>query len=95
MTFGSDPRQATCVLDSPTVSALHARLTHTAEGEFILADAGSVAGTWVNYTPASSVGVRLMHGDLIHIGRVTLRFELKTKGETRKITVTPYDEEDL
>ncbi len=95
MTFGSDPRQATCVLDSPTVSALHARLTHTAEGEFILADAGSVAGTWVNYTPASSVGVRLMHGDLIHIGRVTLRFELKTKGETRKITVIPYDEEDL
>lgn len=95
ITFGRDPAQAICVLESPTVSDLHARLVQTPEGGFILADAGSVAGTWVNYTPVSSRGVRLMHGDLIHFGRVAMRFELKKAGERRKITLTPNDEDGI
>jgi pSer/pThr/pTyr-binding forkhead associated (FHA) protein len=46
-------------------------------GAFRLADEGSTAGTWVNYTPVSHEGTRLEHGDLIHFGRVGYRFMLK------------------
>jgi hypothetical protein len=76
LTFGSDPRKAVIALSDPSVCALHARILHTAEGEFFLADEGSVAGTWINYVPVNGQGVRLTHGDLIHFGRVTFRFEL-------------------
>ena len=76
ITFGSDPQRATQVLNSPTVDALHARLFQNPEGDFILADQNSVAGTWINYAPVTSSGARLEHGDLIHIGKVLLRFEI-------------------
>jgi hypothetical protein len=75
-TFGSDPNQSSCVLDSPTVEPLHCRLTHTFGGQFAIYDAGSVAGTWVNYNPVTPDGTPLQHGDTIHIGRVAFRFEL-------------------
>ena len=77
ITFGSDPRRATQVIESATIDALHARLFRSPDGtDFFLADNESVAGTWVNYTPIDSSGVRLEHGDLIHIGRSMFRFEL-------------------
>ncbi len=76
ITFGTDPQRATQVLESPTVNELHARLYRSPEGNFFLADQGSVAGTWVNYAPVTINGARLEHGDLIHIGRVMFRFEL-------------------
>ncbi len=93
ITFGSDPRQAIVVLDSPAVDTLHARLYQTPKGEYILVDAGSVAGTWVNYAPVSSQGVHLEHGDLIHIGRIAYRFELRSARDTRRPTVTPFQED--
>jgi hypothetical protein len=76
ITFGADPQQANHVLESPTVNDLHARLYRSPDGAFYLVDEGSVAGTWINYTPASSSGIRLEHGDLVHIGMVMFRFEL-------------------
>jgi hypothetical protein len=76
LTLGSDPRRATQVLDSPTVDGLHARLYRTEENLFYLADQNSIAGTWVNYAPVTALGARLEHGDLIHIGKVSFRFEL-------------------
>jgi hypothetical protein len=76
VTFGRDPTQATCVIDAPSVEALHARLRQAEDGSFILCDMGSVAGTWVNYAPISSDGIHLEHGDLVHIGKVGFRFEL-------------------
>jgi hypothetical protein len=75
ITFGSDPSQAIYVLDSPSVSPLHARMNQGEDGAFSLSDAGSVAGTWVNFAPVSGAGVRLEHGDLIHFGRLLYRFE--------------------
>ncbi|MEA4910062.1 MAG: FHA domain-containing protein [Anaerolineaceae bacterium] len=92
-TFGSDSRQAICVLDSPSVSSLHARLWQTQEGKFVLADAGSTAGTWVNYAPVSTHGVTLEHGDLVVFGRVTFRFELRSPNRERQPAVAPYIEE--
>ena len=75
ITFGRDSQKSLCVLDSPSVDGLHARMQHTGENDFILSDAGSVAGTWINFTPVDTHGTRLVHGDLIHFGRLAYRFE--------------------
>jgi hypothetical protein len=80
MTIGSDPSLSVFVVDSAAVNGLHARLTQTSEGVFYLADADSIAGTWLNYAPVSRQGARLHTGDLIHIGPVALRFELNRPG---------------
>jgi predicted component of type VI protein secretion system len=64
------------VLNSPTVNDLHARLYRSTDGDFFLADQGSIAGTWINFAPITINGARLEHGDLIHIGRMMFRFEL-------------------
>jgi hypothetical protein len=72
MTFGSDPLHATRILDDPSVSPLHARLVEK-DGEFVLTDENSAAGTWVNYEPLQAARV-LKHGDVLHIGRVSYRF---------------------
>lgn len=90
ITFGSDPQQATCLLDDPSVSPLHARLTYTPAEGYVLADCGSVAGTWVNYAPISRQGVPLNHGDLIQIGRVSLRFELAAPSQIRQPRVESH-----
>ena len=83
LTLGSDPLQANLVLAHPSVEKLHARLQRFA-GVFRVADCGSVAGTWVNYTPASATGTPLEHGDLIHIGGLGFRFTLREPGRLRK-----------
>ncbi len=87
LTIGSDAAQATLVLDDPTVEKLHANLSRQADGCYRLSDTGSVAGTWVNYTPISKEGTRLEHGDLIHIGRIGFRFTLRKPVQTRRPVV--------
>lgn len=91
-TFGRDPNLASVVIEAPGVDALHARLTRRPDGVFVLRDANSVAGTWVNYAPVSVQGTPLEHGDLIHIGRVAFRFLLENPQRVRKPTITPYNE---
>jgi hypothetical protein len=93
ITFGSDPQQAITVLDSSSIDPLHARLYHTPDNGYMLIDAGSTAGTWVNYAPVSGAGVHLEHGDLVHIGRIAFRFELSQPEATRRPIVVPYQEE--
>lgn len=88
--FGRDPIQATCVLESPSVEARHARIKQAPGGQYILYDLGTVAGTWVNYAPISKEGIRLEHGDLIHIGRVGFRFMLAHPPSIPKPQVTAY-----
>ncbi len=74
VTLGSDPARAVLVLDDPSVSPLHARLRRDETG-YWLQDAGSVAGTWVNYLPAIEE-TRLHNGDLVCLGRTVLRFRI-------------------
>ncbi|MGE5222528.1 MAG: FHA domain-containing protein [Omnitrophica WOR_2 bacterium] len=88
VTLGSDPNQSTLVLNDPSVAPLHARLKRLEDGCFTLADQGSVAGTWINYTPVSPEGMKLEHGDLVHIGRLEFRFNLRKPAYTRKPVVT-------
>lgn len=89
VTLGSEPGISTLVLDDPSVEALHARLSRQEDGSFRLSDAGSIAGTWVNYSPVSKEGTRLEHGDLVHIGRIGFRFTLRKSTPTRKPVITP------
>jgi pSer/pThr/pTyr-binding forkhead associated (FHA) protein len=62
-------------------------------GEYWIYDHGSLAGTWVNYVPVSSEGTRLRHGDLIHVGFVTLRFETAHPAPQPAAVTRPYQEE--
>lgn len=89
ITFGRDPHQATVVLDDASVEALHARLVRQEGGTFRLSDEGSVAGTWINYSPVSGEGAALVHGDIIHIGRSGFRFTVRDPQRQRKPVTTP------
>lgn len=89
ITFGTDPTQATNVLDHPSLSALHARLHHAENDIFTLLDQNSVAGTWVNYDPIPLEGRTLKHGDVVHFGRLTYRFVLTKPPAIPKPTITP------
>jgi hypothetical protein len=85
--FGSDPIQATYILDDPSVSPMHARLKEKG-GEYFLSDEKSVAGTWVNYEQLTGPH-RLKHGDILHFGRLSYRFMLRTPPDLPTPTVTP------
>jgi hypothetical protein len=82
--FGHDPLLADQIIDDPSIEGLHAHLKRQPDGTFRLFDAGSVSGTWVNYTPVSQEGVCLEHGDLIHFGRVSFRFQIREPKLVRK-----------
>jgi FHA domain len=87
MTFGSDPMQVTRILDDPSVSPLHARLQEL-DGEYILSDEKSVAGTWVN-DELLAAPRRLQHGDVVYIGRLSYRFILRKPPERPLPKITP------
>ena len=88
ITFGSDARLVVVAVDDSSVHPLHARLTRTREGNFLLSDEGSVAGTWVNYAQINGKGKLLQHGDLIHLGRAMFRFELTAPQAQRELVVS-------
>jgi len=89
--IGRDEKKAGLVIPSAAMAGVHARLTHDSKGEFWLADNGSEAGTWVNYTPVSTQGMRLQHGDLIHFARNAYRFELINPPEDREPQLISYN----
>jgi pSer/pThr/pTyr-binding forkhead associated (FHA) protein len=84
--FGRDAVRATLVLDDFSVEEIHARLQRE-KNIFRLTDAGSIAGTWVNYTPVSQDGTILENGDFIHIGRIGFRFTQREPDHVRKPVV--------
>ncbi len=77
MTFGTDPVQSMYVLDDPSLAPRHALVTQSEDGQFLVADAGTIAGTWVNFEPVGKEGHPLQHGDVVHFGQLIYRFELK------------------
>lgn len=89
VTLGSNPDLAMLVLNDPSVEGLHARITHLDGDAYRISDEGSIAGTWINYSPISKEGAQLEHGDLIHIGRVAFRFTLRQGQAARKVVITP------
>lgn len=90
ISLGSDPHLASHVIIDPSIEGLHARM-HRSGLSYVITDAGSVAGTWVNYDQVVSPGTPLRHMDIIHLGRIGLRFQLSDPGQPRKISVTPLE----
>jgi hypothetical protein len=84
--IGRDGFKATLLLDDPSLEGVHALLKKE-DITYRLADMGTIAGTWVNYTPVSGEGVLLEHGDIIHIGRVGFRFILNKPENYPKLVV--------
>ena len=89
--IGRDEKKAGLVIPSAAMAGVHARLKNKNNGEFWLADNGSEAGTWVNFTPVSTQGMRLQHGDLIHFARNAYRFELINPPEDREPQLISYN----
>ncbi len=90
VTLGSDPHQASLVIADPSIEGLHARIHHEGKS-FLLTDAGSIAGTWVNYEQVTLNGTNLEHADIIHLGRVGFRFKLSEPGPLREVVVSPSE----
>jgi hypothetical protein len=84
VTFGSDPAEASIILTDLSVEPLHARLRREPDGSFWIEDCGSIAGTWVNFSPVAVAGTRLEHGDWIHLGLVRFQFQQKSHERIRK-----------
>jgi hypothetical protein len=74
--IGSDPDQCGFPIQAEGVSTQHACLVRHEGGSVTIADLGSEAGTWVNYTPVSSRGLVLNNGDLVQIGSLTFRYQI-------------------
>ena len=89
LTIGSDPSMCGLLLDDPSVSGIHARLTRRAAGVFTLRDQHSVAGTWVNETEVGESGRDVRHGDRLRFGRSAFRFRLATPPAESRVVVRP------
>ncbi len=94
-TFGTDPVQATNVLDDPSISPLHCRLRQDDRGNFTLYDQNSVSGTWVNFEPIGREGRRLAHGDIVNIGTLSFRFVMRRAPSVPRPRVIPSETDDL
>jgi len=87
MTLGADPVKAAYVLDDPSISSLHAILGKNEEGQYILQDQDSVAGTWINLEAVSKEGMALTHGDVINFGAMRFQFLLDKAPKPVKPTI--------
>ncbi|MBS3754008.1 MAG: FHA domain-containing protein, partial [Anaerolineales bacterium] len=87
--FGRNPHQTTILVDHPSVSGLHARLSVKSNTEFQLSDEGSQAGTWVNFQEIpEKYPVSIQDGDIIHFGKIGFQFRSTKPGPEREITIT-------
>ncbi len=93
ITFGTDPVQSSYVLDDPSLAARHARITRTDGGDFFVVDAGTIAGTWVNFEPVGREQHLLRHGDVVHFGQLVFRFELANPPSAPEPRVTKENPE--
>lgn len=74
--IGSDKTQVNCLVNDPSIQAVHA-IVRIQDGQFMIADQKTVAGTWVNYAPINNIeGCQLEDGDLVHLGKFGFRFML-------------------
>jgi hypothetical protein len=88
ITLGKDPTMATIAFKDSSVENLHARIhPYNDDDGFLITDEGSIAGTWVNFTQISSGGKKLAHGDIIHIGRIGLRFMVSDKKQIPQLKI--------
>jgi hypothetical protein len=90
--IGCDPIQARLVIANAALDDVHARLSRTEQGDYWLRDQNSIAGTWVNFAPITTKGVKLRHADLIHFAKALYRFEISHPKEDREIQIITYNQ---
>ncbi len=88
--LGKDARRVQLILNDSSISNIHARIGFKAPDSYIIYDEGSIAGTWVNYAPISTLGANLFHGDIIQFGRLTYRFKINHPESKPVISILPY-----
>ena len=71
--LGRDSDRCSCVFDDRTVSRLHAELRWV-NGGWVLADMGSMNGTWVNGWRVDEAWIRT--GDRVKLGAVEMEFRV-------------------
>jgi hypothetical protein len=82
VTLGREPDEVDVVIEDPSISRLHARIRRNQAGEHWLFDEGSIMGTYLNYERLGLAPRQLQHGDVVQLGRVTLRFRLELPRQT-------------
>lgn len=87
--LGRDETLVQVILNDRSVSRLHARITEESDSVFLIHDEGSTSGTWVNYAQVPLAGQRLSHGDVINLGRIQLRFNLRPLASSSHSHPTP------
>jgi hypothetical protein len=87
--LGRDASMASLPIDDPSVSGVHAKILRLADGDYLVRDLDSVAGTWVNFRLVPEAGTRLHHGDVIGIGRAAYRFVRASSPPARPVRVEP------
>jgi hypothetical protein len=86
ITFGTDPVKVAFVLDDPSISPRHATLNQNEEGDILISDHDSVAGTWVNFEKVEGERI-LTHGDIIHIGLLRYEFSVAKPPKKNKTNI--------
>jgi hypothetical protein len=71
---GKDPQLANLVLSDEALEPLHAEIHAFPDGRTRLTDFHSIAGTYVNFKAVDTKGVEIHHGDILHFGRLSYRF---------------------
>ncbi len=72
--IGKDPQLANLVLNDDALEALHAEIHAFPDGSTRLTDFHTIAGTCVNFEAVDTKGVEIHHGDILHFGRLSYRF---------------------
>ena len=85
--LGNDPSPGIINIPHPSVAKQHARITIQPDGEFVITDEGSPAGTWINYKQIlPNKPHPLKDGDIIHIGEAGFRYQLMDKASNLPFT---------
>jgi len=86
ITLGTDPVKVAFVLDDPSISPRHATLDQNEDGDILISDHDSVAGTWVNFEKVEGERI-LTHGDIIHIGLLRYEFSVAKPPKKNKTNI--------
>ena len=85
--LGNNPSPGIIYLPHPSIAKQHARITIQPDGEFVITDEGSPAGTWINYKQIlPNEPHPLKDGDIIHIGEAGFRYQLMDKASNMPFT---------
>ncbi len=72
--IGKDPLLANLVLSDEALEPLHAEIHAFPDGHTRLTDFHTTAGTCVNFKAVDTKGAEIHHGDILHFGRLSYRF---------------------